>query len=214
MIVHDDWVFVHLQKTGGSFTEKYLLENYDCKPVFPKHRGIRTVLPVCIDKDKFGMVRNPYSWYVSWWSKNKQSESTLFPRIFTEKTKGDFNLFIENLYTVDWGAQYDLHSTPINDLNIGVYTYRYISCFCINNMSLAVKEHDKCFLMDNILYTENLREDLSEYLGLKGEERKELMMMDKYHTSEHAPYEEYYNNKSKEIIRERDSIIFEKWGYC
>jgi len=211
MIAAKDFVFVHLQKTGGSFIEQFLLKNYKCKELTPKHRGVSTVLPEYQDHLKIGAVRNPFDWYVSWWSANTQAESTLFPLIFTDKARVDFNEFIRVCCEEDWGVQHDLRSESIHPFDIGVYTYRYIRAFCIPNIPFVLKYHERSFLMDRILLQENLAEGLADALELTGRKRKKLLSMDKVHTSRHSEWNKYYSKESMELIRHKDRLIFEEW---
>ena len=211
MILGKDFLFVHLQKTGGSFVENYLLDNFKCESLWPKHRGVTTVIQEHHEKLRFGCIRNPLSWYVSWWSANCQAESTLFPNVFTEETKKDFKVFIHHLMSLDFSQQHDLDFEVISMADIGVYTYRYFKSFSLNNLPLCVARPDISFLMDKIIHQENLNEELAEVLELSKRQKKKLLKLNPYHVSEHKHYSEYYDEDTSTLVKEKDRIIFERY---
>lgn len=204
MITHKDFIFTHLQKCGGSFVEKFLLTNIKgCESAWPKHRGIITMYPEAENKLKFGVIRNPFEWYVSWWSANSQAKTTLFPKIFTKETKEDFNKFIEVVGNAEFGNQHDLVGDYISKNNIGILTYRFIAAFTDGQKDV----------MDKIIKLENLYEGLNEVLKLDSDLQTILESMTKVHTSKHDHYSKYYTDSSIEIIKNKDKDILERFGY-
>lgn len=220
MIINDKYLFVHIQRSGGSFVEKFLLENFDnWIGVNPKHSGILENLGIikkaCADCGfnfkrliKFGVVRNPWNWYVSWWSAQKRlvggGGETLFPSIFYNETLEDFNVFIKHIMTHDFGCPPYFSGPIMQRLNIGAYTYRYLECHHIGWNIMSV---------DRVLHQENLREELADFLDLSPERRKILFDMEDYHVGSYKPFREYYNNESIALVKEKDKFIIEKHGY-
>jgi hypothetical protein len=210
MIITENLLFVHLQKCAGSFIEKYLLENYTAKSLWPKHRGISSVVSKIQNRTVFGAVRNPYDWYTSWYFANKQADSTLFPEIFSADIQS-FEDFILSLDSLEFNIQHDLRGDMIRKHDIGIYTYRYLKSFCIDNIEYAIEYPDGSLLLDTVLHVENINEDLADLLGLNGKQRTELIDMEPYHSSTHKPWEELYTDEMKSVVRQLDRIIFE--GY-
>lgn len=215
MILTPTFVFVHLQKAGGSFVEKFLLDNFpNTKQIFPKHIGIHDFLQNINDErienlPKVGCIRNPYDWYVSWWKSNSLEDTGhLFPKIFTKERKSNFKKFMKYIMNEDFGVQHDLNGYQIQCLDIGVYTYRYKKAF----YSPVFTSYDS-MILDEILYTETLREDLAEFLGLKGELLDTLNNMPKIHTSNHTDYRNYYDNELIDLVLHKDRLIFQEYGY-
>lgn len=208
MITTNKYVFVHLQKCGGSFIEKYLQENYDCQSHFPKHRGVSTIPPGHLQKTPFGAVRNPYSWYTSWFHANMEADSTLFPEIFRDGMT--FEDFIFEVANPKFDIQHDINGEVLREYGIGPYTYRYLRCFCFGSIEYAVKYTQHAFGVRHILHQENLNEELADFLNLAGDKRLELLDRGKYNTSNHESWEELFTDDMKDIIRKTDSIIFER----
>jgi hypothetical protein len=220
MIINDKYLFVHIQRSGGSFVEKFLLENFDnFISITPKHSGIIEnidgVASACSYLGcnmnnilKFGVVRNPWNWYVSWWSAQKRAADvggkTMFPGIFFEETLDDFNVFIKHVMTNNFGKQYYFDGNHMQNLGIGAYTYRYLRCHHMNfNMCVV----------NYVLHQENLREELVTLLDLSPERRKILFDMEDYHVGKYNPFREYYNEESIELVAEKDKFIIENHGY-
>jgi hypothetical protein len=71
MIVTDAFVFLHLHKSGGSFVNDFV------KRFYPSAREIGYHLPWSLVPDThaylpaLGLVRNPWSNYVSWYTFQK-----------------------------------------------------------------------------------------------------------------------------------------------
>jgi hypothetical protein len=80
MIITDQFVFIHLHKTGGQTLNEIITS------CMPNHRVVgyhypRSMVPVnCTALPVVGMVRNPWAWYVSWYCFNRRStiHNTLF----------------------------------------------------------------------------------------------------------------------------------------
>lgn len=204
MIIHPNFVFVHLQKCAGTFVETFLLENIKgCESAWPKHRGILSVDLNCKDKIKFGMIRNPFDWYVSWWAKESQSDVTLFPEILTEAARENFNVFLQNIDKADFGLQHDIDGRFLKKYSIGALTYRFINAYT-NGSNLIV---------DYVLKLEEMYDKLPKILNFTEELKEVFKSMSKIHTSKHSHYSEYYNQESIDIVYNKDKLIIEKFGY-
>ena len=195
MVRHPKFIYVHLQKCAGTFVSTYLDDNISKTKWNPhqKHLGLN-VRPK--NKFIFGTIRNPFDWYVSWYIfgvnvHGKFSKNKTFPE------------FMELLYEQK-GMLHDINMNICNRDNIGVYTFR----------------HNKVFNIypDFICRFENLEEDLIKCFDENNfplnEEQKEILYnTKKINTSQHSHYSEYHNDKTIEIIMERDKLIIDKYGY-
>ena len=212
MIIHDNFIFVHLQKTGGTFVEKFLWKTFgqdNVERIQPQHRGITTVIDKIGDRITFGVIRNPWDWYVSWWASRKTVSDSLFHKIFTTENRQNFGKFLRFVLNGNFGKQHDLDAKIMLDKDIGIYTYRYRKCFC---------DKDGNNLLDRVLRTENLREDLESFLTdlsieLPDDKKEYLYSMHKRNASSHKSYKEYYTDDLVELVRHKDRLIVERYGY-
>jgi len=209
MIYNDDWLFIHMQRAGGSFVEKFLLENFSgWRSLTPKHCGIFELRAQNINyvRKSFGMVRNPWSWYVSWWHANSglSKGKTMFPRVFTEETTKDFNKFIKHIFTNDLGVMPYFNYPVMCEYDIGLFSFRFMECHCDYNFKVIV---------DYIIHRENIKKELCTCLKLNDEKKNILFNMEPYHVGTHKPYYEYYNEESVELVRYKDRAIIDKYSY-
>jgi hypothetical protein len=66
VIVTSRFVFLHLHKSGGTFVNRFLLTHFPDAVVVGYHLPL-TVLPAEFgQRPVFGLVRNPWDYYVSW----------------------------------------------------------------------------------------------------------------------------------------------------
>jgi Sulfotransferase family len=195
MIKHNKFIFLHLQKCAGTFVSKFLEKYIDgCTWIHAgTHNGLNSKP---LDKFIFGVVRNPFDWYVSWYTKGTH--------VHGHFSKGKtFPEFIKQLYQQS-GMLHDINIDACNSDNIGVFTFR----------------HNKTFKTypDYVCKFENLTNDLIKCfevnkLPLSPENILILKNMEKQNTSDHKHYSEYYDDVTKKIIEERESFIIKKYGY-
>ncbi len=82
MLYSDDFIFLHLQKTGGNHVAKLLSRHYQLTKN-GKHNGIADGFerPHVL----FG-IRNPWDWYVSLWAYGCQDEGSIWSYLTSERT--------------------------------------------------------------------------------------------------------------------------------
>lgn len=73
MLIHDRFVFLHVPKTAGTFLRRVLHEEVPgCEPLpgMPgsAHYGWDQIPEEAADRPVLAFVRNPWDWYVSWYS--------------------------------------------------------------------------------------------------------------------------------------------------
>src|SRR4051812_41746597 len=101
MIATERFVFVHLHKSGGSFVNEFLLR------FFPQARQVGYHLPVSMLPPELralpvlGFVRNPWSYYVSWYAFQLQrpQPNALF-RVASDDGALDFKGTVRNLVSL------------------------------------------------------------------------------------------------------------------
>ncbi len=204
MLIGSDFIFVHMPRTAGIFVHNFFfrvasgglyvfnMENDKLRlslaSEVKEYRGNVTLaeLPTeYMDKFKFGFIRHPLDWYVSWWTYKYQDEK--------------FDDFINR-------SVFDVHVD--NDcLEIGWLTYRFYEMYY--DMENGLKP-----LVDKIYrYEDGVRKVLDSIFAFNKEQRKELYAMKKINVSTHKPYMEYYTDHLIETVRQRDKLIFDLFGY-
>ena len=107
MLITDRFVFVHVPKTGGDFIRRICLKHLPTAGFVPhqiaKH-GPDTEIPAPYDAlPRFALVRNPWDYYVSWYSFQaaRETPNALFSIVSDDGRLG-FAATVENL--VNLGA--------------------------------------------------------------------------------------------------------------
>lgn len=214
MILHKDWVFLHLQKTGGMFFEGYLLKNVPgSKFGNSRHGGYRRI-PEKYRNNKiiFGTIRNPWEWYVSWYHKLIMGHPC-----FNELYEGkDFNTFLFDLFNRSSGKFRDLDFGLISRCNIGVLSYRYSDRF-LQKPSFKSKsdflESQKTFFLTDFCLFHSMKQDLCRILNLNKKQREILNDSKSVNTSTHQHYRKYYNEESKNIVYKKDQFLLDNYGF-
>jgi hypothetical protein len=227
MIVTDRFVFLHLHKSGGSFVNECLLR------FIPTARSVGYHLPRLLVPTEsahlpvLGFVRNPWSYYVSWFNFQSQrpAPNALF-QILSEGGRLDFSATLRNLLELGSGssmlpkvlaalpASYGAHGlnlpkfalAPIANTGLGFYSYLY---------SYLYGEHDRKLTVERV---ELLRPTLLEYLQRVGH-RVTYAIEDfvahapQRNVSAHGHYTEFYSDKTRELVADKDRSIAERHGY-
>lgn len=227
MIATDKFVFLHLHKSGGTFVNECLVK---CLPGavqlgyhLPRHMIPRELahLPV------LGLVRNPWSYYVSWYSyqSTRLQPNALF-RTLSNDRQQDFLGTIRNMLRL--GSDEDLLNRvvaalpdrylqgglnlpgfalePIRNTGWGFYTFLYRYMYGGGASALHLGR------------MESLRNDLTAMLSAVGQPISEAMRAYIQHrgpanVSPHAAYPEYYDEPLRDLVAERDREIIERHHY-
>lgn len=98
MVITPTATFIHFHKTGGQFVNRLLLAYVPGSIRVGYHLPRTETPPAAIQLPAFGFVRNPWDWYVSWYSFNLSSplRNPIF-RITSMNGTLDFEHTIENL---------------------------------------------------------------------------------------------------------------------
>jgi hypothetical protein len=227
MIVTNRFVFLHLHKSGGSFVNEFLMR------FVPGARNIGYHLPrLLIPAESshlpvLGFVRNPWSYYVSWYNFQSQrpAPNALF-RILSENGQLQFAGTIRNMLQLGSGGPHlaaVLAALPgsygntglnlprfalagIKDSGLGFYSFLYQYLYGELDRNLTVQR------------AENLRPALLEYLHSQGQRvtaaaNDFILDAPSRNVSEHAPYVSYYDDELRDLVAERDKLIISRHGY-
>ncbi|OAD21285.1 hypothetical protein THIOM_002953 [Candidatus Thiomargarita nelsonii] len=196
MIITKHFVFIHFPKTGGSFVRAV------CKKYTPWQVQIIDEHPTIFDipkayqsLPKFGFVRNPYSWYVSGYSYlKKQADNKLFNQISNNGTK-DFKSTLLAILERDF---FELDG-------IGRYSWHVRQMFGDDLQALRIGKFEELrhellrIMSSTVMLPESLVKAIQTYPAVN--------------VSQHDHYRAYYDQELREIIAEKDRLIFEQFGY-
>ena len=227
MIATDHFVYIHLHKSGGTFINDGLMRHAAGARQIGYHLPCRFIPPPMKGLPVVGFVRNPWSYYVSWFSFQAAMErGNAVYRCLSEDGTLDFKATIRNMLELGRGSPkldellgmlpeaYGLTGinlprpalAPIRDSGVGFYTYLYQYMFSGASGKLYLGK------------TESIREDFLEFLetyripasdALKGY----LAANQPRNQSVHGPYTEYYDAELRDLVAERDAPLIRAFGY-
>jgi hypothetical protein len=232
MLLTDQFVFVHMPHTGGTFV-------YDTiKTFFPSARELGYHLPRSLLPGEYsslpilGTVRNPWDFYVSWYHFQKfntgysPSKNALFYFVsedrklnFSDTIRNALDLATNNdkldalLRLLPESFDFSRRTIPnltrhmmeqIRGTGLGLYTFRFYEMFG--------QTRDVFFCR-----VENLRNDLLEFFErigvLNPELRSYVLGAVKKNTSDHYHYARYYTSELADLVSERDHRFIETFVY-
>lgn len=214
MVLHNNWVFLHLQKTGGMFFEKFLLKNILGSKFGNSRHGGFSRIPEKYKKNKivFGTIRNPWDWYVSWYHK-LQMGHIIFKDLYHNK---DFDAFLFDIFKRKDGIIRDLNFSEISKCDIGILSYRYSKCF-LKTPSFNSKDDlmtsQESFFLTNLCYFHTMKNDLTRILNLNKKQIQILYTTPPVNTSSHKKYQEYYNDETRNLVYEKDQFLIDKYRF-
>lgn len=226
MIVTNQFVFIHLHKSGGTFVLSFLQQFESSAKMIGYHLPYSELPAEYHRLPVLGSVRNPWSYYVSWYSfqASMENPNPLF-RIVSDDRQLDFNATVANLVNLSESpARLDalqqalpdhfrprgINLTraciePLRDDDIGFYSFMYERIYA------GAKE-------PRIVGMEGLREDLLDAMPACGrelsrEERQFIEQQPPTNTTRHGPYQDYYNDELRDLIADKDRAVIERFGY-
>lgn len=227
MIIAEKFVYLHLHKSGGTFVNECLMR------FCPGARMLGYHLPRRMIPDEFdhlpvlGFVRNPWSYYVSWFAfQSQMAQPNALFRIASENRSLDFSGTLRNLLNL--GSSSDkldlllqvLPKTygnqglnlpgfalaPIRDSGRGLYSYLFDYMYSGDGPQATIGRVD------------SLRTDLLNFLdGIEGvltpPMREFIEQAAPRNTSSHHAFRHYYDTKTATLVAERDRLVVERFDY-
>jgi hypothetical protein len=227
MIVSDHFVFLHLHKSGGSFVNECLRHCVPGAREIGYHLPRRLIPEAFAQLPAIGLVRNPWSYYVSWYSFQQQrpQPNALF-RIVSDGGRLDFNGTIHNMLDLgendamlaqlvdtlprQYGSQGlnlpGFALAPIRGSGLGFYSYLYEYMYAGTANTLRVGR------------MEELPHELLDLFDATGQPvtdtmRDYLRSAPPRNRSQHAPYGSYYNQALRDRVAARDALVIGQYGY-
>lgn len=227
MIVTPRFVFLHLHKSGGTFVNECLFK-FVPDAMHVGYHLPRSMVPAAYsDVPVLGFVRNPWSYYVSWYTfqLERPNPNFLF-RILSDDGRLEFGPTLHNMLDLGAGSvrlELLLRSLPsaysnqglnlpnfalepIRDTQLGFYTYMYRYLYNGGHSPTIVGR------------MERLREDLPRMLEsvaqtVSVEMRRYIEREAPSNTSSHRDYPDYYTPTLRNMVAKRDAEIIERHRY-
>lgn len=227
MIVTDQFVFLHLHKSGGTFVLKFLQTFEPTAEMIGYHLPYSELPARHRDLPVLGSVRNPWSYYVSWYTfqSGMQNPNPLFQAV-SNNGQLDFTATIRNLVTLsDSPQRIDLlgHVLPDSFRPRGLnLTRNCIEPLLGSGLGFYSFLFERMYAGANephIVTMENLRGELLEALPacgreLSAEEQAFVGREPPTNTTQHGHYSEYYGDELRELVAQKDAALIERFGYA
>ena len=187
--------FVHMEKTGGSSIQRWLVVNTKSEK-FNKHAGVPYIRKTFADPGLlFTVIRNPYERVVSWYFYIMHKTQSRVDAVRDGITITGNKKKLENKYNLEKNLQI------LNNLKKGFDNY-------VKNSPLK-SQYYNARPCDIILRLENIQQDFIQIQDLFGV-HEPLHHLNK---SVHNHYSKYYTEETKKIVYEKYRIDFENYGY-
>lgn len=227
MIITPRFVFLHLHKSGGTFVNTALMRYVAGARQIGYHLP-RSMLPSQFAAlPLLGLVRNPWSYYVSWYSfqRSRPRPNALFQIVSNGGTL-DFKGTLRNLLSLGNDEALlarVIAALPATYTNQGLnlpgfalaairgsgsgfysYLYRYLYGPDVASVKLGRIEH--------------LRAELPTMLAEVGEPGGAALLdyietAPALNTSEHGVYTSFYDDDLAQCVAERDQLVIQRHGY-
>jgi hypothetical protein len=227
MIATDRFVFLHLHKSGGTFVNECLLR---CLPGARQlgYHLPRSMIPAPLAAlPVLGLVRNPWSYYVSWYAFQSQLPrgNALFQVLSEEGTLGFKDTVRHMLELGAGGGKLDalVHALPPDYTGRGLNLPGHVAQR-IGGSGLGFYGFLYHYMYEgqgalHIGRIENLAADLERMLEAVGQpppaEMRAFIRTERArNASSHGDYASYYDDELRALVAQRDAPIVERHGYA
>lgn len=228
MIVSSKFVFIHLHKSAGTFFNDFIVK------FFPESFWVGYHLPKRMVPVEFshlpclGLVRNPWDFYVSWYSfqMQKQSANPLFlvtsknkalgfrdtmerllslcddQRLLNEVTQRLPNHFTQAGMNVPSSVMASIYGSQLGFYG---FLHRWMYEDAGDLPSIVKKE---ALLPGLAAFFQRIQVEMSEPMC------EYLLQHAHLNTSSHQHYASYYDDRLAEKVRMADQAVIQQHGYC
>lgn len=198
MILSKHFVFIHFPKTGGSFVRElcrqYAPSDWQVQ-IIDDHPTIQDTPKAYQSLPKFGFIRNPWDWYVSWYLYLKNDgQNEFFNKVSNNGTK-NFKDTLMTIFELDF-----IKSTGLGGYN---WYLNYTFGDDPQALQLGLFEH----LRDDLLLI------LKGIVTVPAPLEEAIQTHPPVNVGERKHYSAYYDQELRDLITCRDRFIIEKFGY-
>jgi hypothetical protein len=226
MIATDHFVFLHLHKSGGTFVNEALLRFVPGARQIGYHLPRSLIPPPLAHLPVLGLVRNPWSYYVSWYAfQSRRAQPNALFRVLSDGGRLGFEETVRNMLDLGTtGERLDALTAALP----AQYTHRGLNLPAfvverIRNTGLGFYSFLYRYMYDGpgILHMgrmERLAEDVLAMMIAAGQPigralRAYLTEAPPANTSVHDKYTTYYSKSLRDLVAERDAEVISRYGY-
>lgn len=219
MLITKHFVFIHQPKAGGSFIRRlcamHLPEDWIVEHDVRKHAGDGHIPQKYRDLPRFGVVRNPWDWYVSLHHYNLGVGR---PPEHRERIDD------RNWLTASNQGTNDFKTTMVNLLNGKIYNQQLAERMREHDVDMLTIFHDDRFGRSltegriTIGRAETLRTDFLTFLDdnevpIPHPLRKAILERRAINVSPHEPYQAYYDEELRDLLAHKARHLVDRYGY-
>jgi hypothetical protein len=213
MITCDNATFVHVPKCGGTYLRTILADRYSLHE--------ECALPSIYNKNQLiGFVRNPYSWYVSWYNfKNTGSDIYRSNDIYKMCNRGpvSFEKYIDNLAnpTREFKERY---YSVLRTFDVIASLYQVARTWIDSDKPFYEHMYD-CYLLNNVKVYKNetMTQELPMILDSVGmlddEIQQRLNVTPRINISKQVDYKSYYSKELSDLVFNGHQRILTTYNY-
>ena len=227
MIVTDRFVFLHLHKSGGTFVNKCLLRFLPDARQLGYHLPRRLVPADSARLPILGFVRNPWSYYVSWYSfqRGLPQPNALF-RLLSKNGELEFEGTISRMLALGEDdalldqaiaalpAEYGTRGINLPGFALeeirgsrrGFYAFLYGYLYGGSDSPLHLGRMEQ-LRIDLLSLLETVGQEVSEAM------RRHILEGSERNVSRHTAYADYYSQTLRQAVADRDEEVIERHGY-
>lgn len=227
MIATERFIFLHLHKSGGTFVNECLMQFLPDARTLGYHLPRRMIPPELAHLPVLGFVRNPWSYYVSWYTFQaaRHQPNALF-KVLSNNGRLDFEATIRNMLELGTSDEYldallallpreygnrGLNLTagavaPIRNSGLGFYSYLYRYLYGGDRGEIYIGRMEE-------LRTELRRLLLAVRQPVSDAMRNFIMNEQRRNVSQHTAYAGYYSDALRRLVAERDAEVIARHDY-
>lgn len=227
MIVTDWFVHIHLHKSGGTFVNECLMRFFSDARWLGYHLPRSLIPPELSARPVLGFVRNPWSYYVSWYAfQSQRPHPNLLFRCVSENGTLNFNATVRNLLQLgefpekldDLIAALPKEFTnqglnlpafalaPLRGRGMGFYSYLYEYMYNGDPTGIHIGRMER-LRQDLLAFLQDLQIPVSQPM------RDFIERESPRNTSYHGPYQTYYDSATRNMVARCDQSLIDTFGY-
>jgi hypothetical protein len=227
MFVTDHFVFLHLHKTAGTSFNAFIENFFPGNLRLGYHLPLRVLPPEWSHLPTLGLVRNPWDFYISWYSFQMQKERSnpLF-NVVSDNRSLDFNCTIRRLLSLCdnrsllsnvvaklpkafGGSGMNVPADAMASIfgtQLGLYSFLYQWMYAGTGRLPTVIRTDNL-----VINLENFFENIQ--VNFTSDMRSNLLTGDAQNKSNHQHYSNYYDTDVMELVNLRDELVIKLHDY-